>query len=275
MSTTATPETSPNSPPLPGGLRRRDLFAGALGLVAGASGGRAATGALTGKPRRWAGDKVIPDGAEVSYAQFGEDLVAASLLDAIGVEKPTYLDVGAYDPVNDNNTYHFYARGGRGVLVEPNKAITERLKSARPGDTVVVACIGFTDQTETDYYMFDNPGLNTIDKEEMEKVLRETPHKLQQVVKMPMLGINRVIAENFGGKAPDYLSIDIEGLDYPVLKTLDFAKYRPKLICAETLVFNTMKHTAETTKLLAEHGYEVRGMTYANTLYLDKKLIRG
>jgi FkbM family methyltransferase len=275
MSTTATPETSPNSPPSPGGLRRRDLFAGALGLVAGASGGLAAGGALGGKPRRWVGDKVIPDGAKVTYAQFADDLVAANLLYGVGVVELTYLDIGAYDPINDNNTYHFYLEGSRGVLVEPNPAITERLKSVRPRDTVLVAGIGVDDAPEADYYMLDNPGLNTFDKDQAERIARETKHKIQKVIKMPLMNINRVIAEHLGGKAPDLISIDIEGLDYAVLKTLDFNKYRPKLICAETLITNTMRHNPDTTKLLVEHGYEVRGMTYANTMYLDKKLIRG
>jgi FkbM family methyltransferase len=216
---------------------------------------------------------VLPSGARISYAQFADDLVAAGLFAGIDVKKPTYLDIGAFDPIFDNNTYLFYRRGARGVLVEPNSAITSKLKSERPDDTVLVAAIGIDDATEADYYLFDNPGLNTIDKEQADRMVREGVVKLKQVVKVPLLNINRVIAENFGGKSPDYISIDIEGLDYLVLKTLDFAKYRPKLICAETLITNTLKHNQDTIQLLTGHGYEIRGMTFSNTFFLDKQFL--
>jgi FkbM family methyltransferase len=274
MSTAPTAPTHTNSPAPEGPPpRRRDLLVGALGGMLGLTGGLAAGGVINRKPRTWVGDTVVPAGAKVSYAQFADDLVAAHLFNSVGVEKPTYLDIGAFDPVNDNNTYLFYLAGCRGVLVEPNKAITERLKSARPGDTVLVAGIGTDETSEADYFMLDNPGLNTFDREQAERIARETRHKIREVVKMPLLNINKVIAENFGGKAPDLISIDIEGLDFAVLRTLDFKKYRPKLICAETLVTNTLRHNPDTTKLLTDNGYEVRGLNVANTFYMDKAVL--
>jgi FkbM family methyltransferase len=274
MSTATPASPSANSTPsTPQGVRRRDLLVGAIGGVLGASGGLAAGGVVRRKPQLWAGDTVVPEGARVSYAQFGEDLTANSLFFGLKVEKPTYLDIGAFDPTFDNNTYYFYLRGSHGVLVEPNPAHTRRLRDVRPRDTVLVAGIGLDATPEADYYMLDNPGLNTFDKEQAERVSRELGHKIEQVVKMPLRNINHVIAENFGGAAPDYVSIDIEGLDYAVLRTLDFKRFRPKIICAETIVTNTLRHNPDTTRLLTENGYEVRGMTLANTFYVDRRLI--
>ena len=48
--------------------------------------------------------------------------------------------------------------------------------------------------------------------------------KIEKVVKMPLLDINAVMAEHFGGAAPDYLSVDVEGLELPIVKTIDFAR---------------------------------------------------
>jgi hypothetical protein len=102
--------------------------------------------------------------------------------------------------------------------------------------------------------------------------------KPERVVKMPLVPINRVLEEHFGGKAPDLLSTDAEGLDLAILKTLDFDRFRPKVICAETIDEDWTRTTvpvmgAEITDYLTEKGYEPRAMTYFNTIYLDKVLI--
>ena len=81
-------------------------------------------------------------------------------------------------------------------------------------------------------------------------------------------------AEHFGGAAPDLISIDIEALDYPVLKSLDMTRFRPKVVCVETVIFNTLRHTPETPKLMAERGYELRGLTYANAMFVDKAILK-
>jgi FkbM family methyltransferase len=272
--------SEPN-PPRARGVRRRDLLAGGLGGLVGVASGVAAGRTLLAEPPPPnpppgpAAENVVPDGARVSYAQFGEDIVAWSLFNGLGIRKPAYLDIGAYDPVASNNTYLFYRAGARGVLVEPNVALTERLRAVRPGDTVLVAGIGFTGQTEADFYVMTEPQWNTFDKEQAERLARETPQKIEKVVKMPLLNINAVFAEHFAGKAPDYLSIDIEGLEYAALKTLDFTRYRPKVVCADTLVTNTRRHHPETTPFMVANGYEVRGMTFANTFYVDKALLNG
>ncbi|MDY3562585.1 FkbM family methyltransferase [Gemmata sp. JC673] len=272
---------SPSDPVAPPPPRRSFLFGGLLGGAAGLVGG--AGGLAAAKPPGWAWSPkpvlpaepapAMPNEAKPSYAQFGEDIVAAGLLASVRVEKPTYLDVGAYDPVASNNTYLFYTRGARGVLVEPNVAYTDRLKSVRPGDTVLAAGIGVTDATEADYYVLTADQLNTFDKAQVEHLERTTEHRLVRVVKTPLLNINRVIADHFGGVAPDFLSVDIEGLDLAVLRTLDFGRFRPKVVCVETLVTGTLAHRPELSQLFAEKGYELRGLTFPNALFMDKRVL--
>lgn len=283
--------TSDSNPPAGEGLGRRSFLLGGLaGLAGGAAGGYAANEAA----RRTAEPPPVPpappppalapppDEAElerqqhgaVSYAQFGEDLILKGLFVPFGVKNPTYLDIGSADPIRANNTYLFYTLGARGVLVEPNVSLSDKIRRIRPGDKLLVAGIGIDDTKEANYYVMTAPDLNTFDKSQAEHVEKTSPHKLVQVVKMPLVSINRAIADNFGGKAPDLISIDIEGLDFAVLKTLDFARFRPKIICAETIIFNKFAHNTETPKLLTEKGYELRGMTYANMIFVDKNLLK-
>jgi hypothetical protein len=83
--------------------------------------------------------------------------------------------------------------------------------------------------------------------------VREKGYKIEKVLKIPLVRIDRVIAEHFGGAAPDYLSIDVEGLEFEILKTLDLTRYRPKVVCIETLFANTLEHNPEITKYMIEH----------------------
>lgn len=247
-------------------LPRRDFFFGGLaGLIVG-------KGSEWVQPVEWS-KLALPNGTKLSFSQYGEDLVVDSLFGALKVKQPSYLDIGAWEPIMGSNTYLFYRQGGRGVLVEPNPAVTPKLRSRRPHDVTLEAGIGLDDTPAMDYYMFSDEQLNTFDKEQADRLLAETDLKLKQVVKLPMLNINRVLAEHFGGRAPDFLSIDVEGLDLAILKTMDFDRFRPKVICAETLITGTLRHNTETPVFLGSKGYVVRGMTHPNTVFVDGKLL--
>jgi FkbM family methyltransferase len=265
--------------PKPGGLPRRAfLLGGAAGALVGGTAGTAAGRALAPTPPTPPPEvieKQLPLGTKLSYAQFGEDLIANSLFYMFNDNpKPTYLDIGAFEPIISNNTYFFYERGARGVLVEPTPVYADRLKVIRPEDTVLGVGIGVTDATEMDFHVLSEPQHNTFDKAHAEKFVREKGYKIERIIKIPLVNLNRVMAEHFGGAAPDYLSIDVEGIEFDIAKTIDFNRFRPKVICIETLIANTLQHNPEITKFMAEKGYEVRGMSYPNTLYLDKQLLK-
>jgi len=106
-----------------------------------------------------------------SYSQQGEDLIVESICDALGIQDPSYLDIGAADPTRINNTSLFYRKGCRGVLIEPNPARSRRLEAKRPGDKVLNVGIGFADQEEADYSMIggrDGEYLNPFSREQVE-----------------------------------------------------------------------------------------------------------
>jgi FkbM family methyltransferase len=189
--------------------------------------------------------------------------------------RTTYLDVGAFRPIYANNTYLLYQKGDRGVLIEPNIDLIPELRAKRPGDTVLNVGVGTTKQSAADYYCLSLPEWNTFDKAEAERRVAAYGGKvkIERVVKMPLIAINRIMAEYFPPSGPDILSIDIESLDLAVLRTMDFTRFRPKVMCVETLDSMTFRMEPETTNFLASHGYEVRGMTFANTIYMDQSAV--
>lgn len=240
-------------------------------IVGGVAGGVAVASLSLFK----AGWSRYPENANLSYAQAGEDVIVAEIFDFLKIKKPTYLDVGAYLPIFANNTYLLYRQGSRGVLVEPNIDLIPDLRSRRPGDTVLNVGVGLTDQSTGDYYCMSLRQWNTFDKGEAESRVSKTGGsvKIVRVVKVPLVPINWIMADHFPKGGPDFLSIDIESLDLAVLRTLDFDRFRPKVICTETIIALSLGMDPEMTKFLSSKGYEPRGMTYANTIYVDRSLL--
>jgi sucrose-6-phosphate hydrolase SacC (GH32 family) len=91
---------------------------------------------------------------------------------------------------------------------------------------------------------------------------------------MPLLGINHVIS-NYFTECPDFISIDVEGWDLQILKTLDFEKYNPAVFCVETLAYNNDGSTYKIKEIydfLNGQGYFPYKETYANTIFLNRNL---
>jgi FkbM family methyltransferase len=211
-----------------------------------------------------------------SYAQQGEDLIVRNILGAIGISNPTYLDVGAWDPVVINNTYALYKDGGHGVLVEPNPAKKRRLERVRPRDRTLNIGIGLSaEPTTADYYVIGGPSegsLNTFSKQEAEQVQArgQGVHFIERVMRLPLENINTVMQQQFGA-APNFLSIDTEGMDLGILRSLNFDRYRPDVICVETLEVASDVIDVEILRLLESKRYSARGATFVNTIFVDDR----
>ena len=219
----------------------------------------------------------LGQGGKLSYAQQGEDLVVQNVLDMVHIQGPiTYLDIGAYDPIFDSNSYAFYKAGGHGVLVEPNPSKIERLQKIRPRDRVVNVGVGLSaGPTTGDYYVIGGPGgglFNTFSKEDAEDVQTKSHgvHFIEKVLKLPLVNINTLMQEQLGG-APNFLSIDTEGLDLGILKTMDFERYRPDVICVETMEVGGDAVSLDILRLLETERYSARGATFVNTIFVEDR----
>lgn len=217
----------------------------------------------------------------ISYSEFGEDMIINDLFDSIPLKSVSYLDIGANNPKFRNNTYLFYERGFRGVLVEPDSYLCGQLKHARPGDTVLNSGIGIDKEIkEADFYLFSEKadGFSTFSSEEA-KYWEETgldgkKHKIERIRKISLLNINEVI-ENYLTECPDFISIDAKGWNLQILETFDFEKYNPAAFCVETLALKKDGSTyriAEINKIFEKHGYFSFRETAANNIFVNKNL---
>jgi FkbM family methyltransferase len=205
-----------------------------------------------------------------SFSQAGEDRILEYLFAQLNIKFPTYLDIGANYPVEFNNTYFLYKRGCTGVCVEPDPSLIRDLKKYRPKDTILNVGVGLTSEREADFYVFSAKGLNTFSKEEAEYRQSFGTHKVEKVIKVALKPINEVMEEQFAS-APNFLSIDVEGLDLPILQSLDFHKYNPDVICVETITYDEgrgARKMNEIIQFVCSQGYVVYGDTYINTIFV-------
>ena len=255
-------------------MRRKDFLIGMGGLAVGVPLG--AAGTLTAlRPEPGPPAPALPSQGHVSYSQAGEDLIVRYFFGHLNIRDISYLDIGAYDPIYLNNTYLFYRQGHRGVLIEPNVTMCEKLRAVRPGDTTLEAGIGIGKPGVADYYVMSEPSWNTFDKAEADHQVKATGGKvtIKEVRRMPLLNVNDVMAEHFNGKAPAFVSVDAEGWHLAILKSIDFERFRPKVVCVETLVSGEHRTIPEIPAFMTATGYVARGGSFVNTIFVDAKLL--
>ena len=209
-----------------------------------------------------------------SFAQCGEDSIARFvLIDCLGRRRGTYLDLGANEPIVLNNTYLFYLERWRGVCVEPNEAFVRKIRRARPRDVCLEAGVGFeASQGVSDFYVMDPPTLSTFSCADAKRIEAEKGGRVESVRKVPLMTINDII-ETHLKCSPDFVSLDVEGLDLQVLQNFDFVKFRPAVFCVETLSYSgnrTESKLNEVAELMRARDYLVYADTYINTLFVDR-----
>lgn len=214
--------------------------------------------------------------SKISFSQFGEDLIIFEALSALGLsDKCTYLDIGANHPYVLSNTYGFYKKGASGLLIEPDLMLCKDLSQSRPRDQLLNVGIGFGSEIElAKFYVMSSRALNTFSKEEALRIDAEGIYRIVDEYDMKLIPLNYLF-ENYLLKIPDFVSIDVEGLDFHILQSLDMNKYRPPIFCVETLEFRMSREGRKITKiidLMQQNGYFVFADTYLNTIFVDRNL---
>ncbi|MDB5280359.1 MAG: SAM-dependent methyltransferase [Ferruginibacter sp.] len=214
---------------------------------------------------------------KVSYSQCGEDLIVDFLLTWIlNIKVPTFMDIGAHHPHNFNNTYIFYKRGCRGVNIEPDPVLFDFIKKMRPEDININKGVGFKTGNETaDFYLMSSKALNTFSREEAERISKNGNIQINEVKQIELININELMNRYFDKIELDFLSLDVEGLDFDILKSIDFGKYAPKVICVETIEFSehrTILKQQATIDFLIAKGYFCYADTSINSIFVKQSL---
>lgn len=209
----------------------------------------------------------------ISYSQCGEDLIIDCILKQLKINNPSYLDLGANHPMHLSNTFLFYKMGFCGVCVEPDPFLFQKLKKKRTRDKcLMIGASSNEKNSKANFFIMSSRTLNTFLDHEAKKFTKEG-HKIESMINVPIMSVNRIISENFKTK-PNFVSLDIEGLDFDVLKHFNFEKYRPEIFCIETLTYTKKAGEKKLNDIIAYMGekkYFVYADTYINTIFVDEK----
>lgn len=218
--------------------------------------------------------KKLPDNFKnfnKSFSQSGEDLILKFAFWCLKIERPTYLDIGAHHAFYLSNTALFYEQGSRGVLVEPDPQLFSEIVKLRTGDLCLNVGIGTGNEEDADFYVMTSRTLNTFSKEEAQRYAQNGQQKIEAIIKIPLVNVNKIIKNNFNG-SPNLVSLDTEGFDLAILKSFDFSNYRPEIFCVETITYtedNTEEKINTIIDFMKSVGYMVYADTYINTIFVD------
>jgi FkbM family methyltransferase len=209
-----------------------------------------------------------------SYSLDGEDLVIDKLLDykKIGF----YVDLGANDPDRLSNTKRFYNRGWRGINVDANPQSIELVDKKRKRDINVNVGVGGESANMNFFVMFP-PTVSTF-VEKMKEQNLERGCEYIKTISVPIKTVSDILDEYLpAGVKIDFISIDLEGYDFIAIKSNNWSKYRPAVICIESATSYHMKkqdkQTFEITSYLNEVGYELAYHNGMDAFYKDKELL--
>ncbi len=207
----------------------------------------------------------LTDFIKIHYSQFGEDIVLKELLRE-GIKNGFYVDVGCYHPKKYSNTYMLHKWGWEGINIDVEEDKISLFNIVRPRDYNVLCAVSDRKEKVT-LYKDSKFGLgSTIDTQAKD----QTKNGFLETIDLCSNTLNEIIENSpFKGRQIDVLSIDVEGMDFKAINSLDIEMYKPKIVIIEDHhksiddVLNT-----NTYAFLKQKGYILRSWTFYSLIFI-------
>ncbi|MGQ7853229.1 FkbM family methyltransferase [Pedobacter sp. WC2501] len=203
-----------------------------------------------------------------SYSQDGEDMILKAIYEQKKGYKGFFVDVGAHHPVRYSNTNYFYKRGWKGINIEPTPSAIGAFNTFRKRDINLNIGIG-PEKTKLKFYCFNEPALNSFSEEVSKRIDAESgKYKIIKELDIDVLPLADVLDQYLPATTTiDFLSIDVEGLDYQVLLSNNWDKYKPSVILVEENVNVDELNNSPIYKFLKDKGYTFFAKTLRTCVY--------
>lgn len=169
-----------------------------------------------------------------SYASHGQDLILRWLMES--TTHGNFLDIGAYHPIVDSNSYLFYELGWRGIAIEPNSNFQEEWSSLRPRDIFINKA--FALEEFATYYV--HPTLPTLNSTSAMPIYSKGFECSSEEIEVRQIaGISGAEVARINSFY-DFLSLDVEGHEEIILHNLLNSGVRFDLAIIECNKLNMM-----------------------------------
>lgn len=211
------------------------------------------------------------------YSQNGEDFILWNFFNY--KTKGFFIDIGAFDGVHLSNTFSFEQQGWNGICVEANPSMFKICVVNRPSSKCFHYAVTEKYSGEVDFFVEEMGQLSTTlgDKEILDDI--ENRYKRRSInfsginkIKVPSITFDRLLSNYFPNlKDIDFVSLDTEGNELNILKSINFNKYNIELLLVEA---NKKKEKDKILNLLSSYNYIVAKQVGNNFFFVksDKSL---
>jgi FkbM family methyltransferase len=183
-------------------------------------------------------------------SQFGQDLFVISKVKHNN--RKYFVELGASDGIELSNTYLLETwHGWSGLLIEPAEIVASALVTNRPNAFISLAAVVPNYEDSYRFIALSNPGLSHLindDSREGRDCVEGNPS-----TKVKMFTLTGLLAHHNLPNYIDFLSLDVEGLEFEILKSFDFSRYCFGIICVE---HNYRSDRLDIHNLLSCKGYK-------------------
>lgn len=188
----------------------------------------------------------------VYYSQFGEDRILSEIFRGTG--RGTCVEVGANDGITDSVTFFFEKIGWHCILIEPNPELCRLIRANRKA--TLHECAASDRAGFTTLYIAEGAdrahGVSTICATEEAKSKIKAYGFTTRPVEVITRELDDILAESNIEHGIDFISIDVEGHEYEVLKGFSLQRWAPKIIVIED---NSNHANPLVRNYLKRHGY--------------------
>lgn len=204
------------------------------------------------------------------YSQSGQDAFVLSYFK--NKRNGTFIDIGANDGVTLSNTYYLEKElGWKGICFEPIPVIFEKLNKNRNCIKIMAGVAHINGIQE--FTFVDGPShmLSGISKEYDPRHINRIEHEIRtyggniEKIQIECVILNEIL-EQYKIYDIDYLSLDTEGNEFKILKTIDFNKFNIKVMTIE----NNYNDKNQSDYIISK-GYKFMGRLEADEIYIKMK----
>lgn len=197
-----------------------------------------------------------------SFSGSAEDIIIGDFFTELRpVARGRYVDIGAFHPKVVSNTYKLHRAGWTGVNIDVDAHKIAVFDMFRPRDINV--CVAVSDARGTAEFFFHDAhtygSMAGLDREGVAQTAQKQGRPLasRRVETVPL----SELLEEKGISQFDFLNIDIEGHEYPVLKAFALARFGVSLVAVEIRGDWDAVTASPTFRLLEDQGYRLHAWT--------------